>query len=162
VIRIGISACLLGQRVRYDGAHKLNEFVVQSLGRVFEFVPFCPEVGIGLGVPRPPIQLTRVGATLRARGVSDPELDVTEALIAYANRAAPALDALSGFVFKERSPSCGVAGIDVHDSNGSVRHDGVGIFARQLMRCAPQLPIAEAEWLKDRDAIERFIQRVLA
>mgnify|MGYP003486032397 CR=1 FL=1 len=92
-IRIGISSCLLGQEVRFDGGHKHNGYITESLGQFFEFVPFCPEVAIGLGIPRPPIRLVRHGQAIEARGVKDPALDVTDKLTAYAGKVAVTISA---------------------------------------------------------------------
>ena len=100
-IRIGVSSCLIGERVRYDGDHKRDAFIADTLGAAFELVPVCPEVAVGMGVPRPPIRL--VGDTLqpRALGVDDPGLDVTAPLVAYGRRMA-----LSTFISKIRWYNC--------------------------------------------------------
>jgi uncharacterized protein YbgA (DUF1722 family)/uncharacterized protein YbbK (DUF523 family) len=158
--RIGISSCLLGERVRYDGAHKKNEYITESLGRCFEFVPFCPEVAIGMGVPRPPIRLVRVGSDIRARGVRDAELDVTEPLRDYAVRVAPKLKSLSGYILKKDSPSCGMERVRVHGAQGVPRRDGAGIFAQRLMELVPQLPFEEEGRLMDPALRENFVERV--
>lgn len=159
-IRIGISGCLLGQRVRYDGEHKKNEFITESLGRYFEFVPFCPEVAIGMGVPRPPIKLVRVGGAVHARGACDPQLDVTDPLRDYAERVAPNLKHLSGYILKKDSPSCGMERVKVYGAHGVPRRDGTGIFAEQLMRLAPSLPFEEEGRLMDPVLRENFVERV--
>src|SRR3569832_1847803 len=107
-VRVGISACLLGERVRYDGNHKHDAYITGTLAKVFEFVAVGPEVAIGMGVPRPPIQLVGEAAQPRAIGVGDPALDVTAALTAYGRRMAVELDDISGYIFKAKSPSCGL------------------------------------------------------
>ncbi len=159
-IRVGISSCLLGQRVRYDGEHKKNEFITESLGGFFEFVPFCPEVAIGMGVPRPPIQLVRAGTRVRARGVRDSQLDVTQQLQDYAEHVAPKLRALSGYILKKDSPSCGMERVKVHGARGVPRRDGVGVYAAQLMALDPRLPFEEEGRLMDPVLRENFVERV--
>ena len=107
-IRLGISGCLLGQKVRYDGNHQRDSYITLTLRKYFEFVPVCPEVAIGLGVPRPPIRLVGNPAAPRAVGVADPTLDVTRKLTVYGQRMARTLDDISGYILKSRSPSCGM------------------------------------------------------
>lgn len=161
-IRIAISSCLLGQPVRYDGGHKYNDVIVESLGRLFDFVPFCPEVAIGMGVPRPPIQLVQSGNAVRALGVNNARLDVTDALAAYAERVVPELENVSGYILKERSPSCGMAGVSVCAESGTPLLQGAGIYAATLMRLLPDLPFEEEGRLMDAALREDFIERVFA
>src|SRR5438132_8879597 len=124
-IRLGISSCLLGERVRYDGAHKRNDYVARTLARHFALVPVCPEVGIGMGVPRPPIELAGRIEAPRAVGREDAALDVTAWLSAFGRKQAHRLDDLSGYVFKSRSPSCGLFDVPVYTKAGSRRGRGV-------------------------------------
>ena len=105
-IPVGISSCLLGQTVRYDGGHKYDVYINRRLADFFDFRPFCPEVAIGLGTPRPPIRLVTTSDGLRVRGVKDPSRDVTEQLCDYGNRVAAKQAELCGYIFKSRSPSC--------------------------------------------------------
>lgn len=160
-IRIGISSCLLGEAVRYDGGHKRDAAIIEILGRHFEFVPVCPEVGIGLGVPRAPIRLVGDPQAARAVGVDDPTLDVTDRLTAYGARMAHELDGISGYIFKSRSPSCGVADVEIHQP-GLSRATGSGLYARAFMNRQPALPVAEESRLGDAAERENFIGRVLA
>lgn len=159
MIRLGISSCLLGNNVRYDGLHKRDSFIADSLARYFEFVPLCPEVAIGLGVPRPPIQLVGDPAAPRAHGVADDTLDVTQALAEYGQRMARDLGDISGYVFKSRSPSCGVDRVPLQ---GNVQRRGVrGIYAAAFMAALPHLPVTQEEELGDPLLRENFLQRVL-
>ena len=159
-IRIGISSCLFGEPVRYDGGHKRDAYVARTLVRHFELVPVCPEVGIGMGVPRAPIQLVGRAGALRAVGRADAALDVTAELAAYGRRMACALDDVSGYVFKSRSPSCGVAGVPVY---GGTRTDpGRGIYADAFLAAHPYLPAAEEGALPDVHARDSFLERVFA
>lgn len=158
-LRIGVSACLMGQPVRYDGAHK-HDATVAALAREFELVPVCPEVGIGLGVPRPPLQLEGDLAAPRAVGVTLRSLDVTDALRDFGTRAAIELSDLRGFVFKSRSPSCGLDSTPVHRADGSVRAGGTGLFALALMAALPHLPVEENDRLADPQRLADFLRRV--
>ncbi len=159
-IRIGISSCLLGQEVRYDGGHKHNGYITESLGQFFEFVPFCPEVAIGLGIPRPPIRLVRHGQAIEARGVKDPALDVTDKLTAYACKVAAKLDAVSGYILKKNSPSCGMERVKVYSAKGMPVATAAGIYAGALMQELPELPFEEEGRLMDPVLRENFIERV--
>lgn len=158
-IPIGISSCLLGQLVRFDGGHKHDSYITGTLGRYFEFYPFCPEVEIGLGVPRPAIHLVKVGGEIRCTGIKDPELDVTDRL---SNRAVQLKDIhadLCGYLLKKGSPSCGMERVKVYSGN-QPRHDGVGIYAGEMMRNNPLLPVEEEGRLGDPGLRENFVQRV--
>lgn len=158
IIRLGISSCLLGQRVRYDGKHKRDAYIAGILARDFEFVPVCPEVAIGLGVPRAPIELVGAASAPRALGVEDPALDVTRPLAAHGRRMARALPDISGYIFKSRSPSCGIAKVVVRGSGQ--RTGASGIYAAAFMAARPLLPVEDEDRLKDAQVRENFIQRV--
>lgn len=159
-IYIGISSCLLGEEVRYDGSHKHNGYITRTLGEYFEFVPFCPEVAIGLGVPRPPIRLVRTEQGIRARGVKDPELDVTDSLAAYAAQAGEQMTHVSGYLLKRASPSCGMERVKVYTEAGMPVDTDSGIYARALMDQWPELPVEEEGRLMDPVLRENFIERV--
>ena len=159
-LRLGVSACLLGARVRFDGGHKRNRYLIDELGAYFEFVPFCPEVAIGLGTPRPTIRLVGDPDSPRALGSRDDGLDVTDALQQYSAARAQRLDGLSGFVFKKDSPSCGMARVKVYRDTGMPQRDGVGIFARAVQQANPLLPVEEEGRLNDSALRENFISRV--
>jgi len=159
-IRIGISSCLLGQEVRFDGGHKHNGYITESLGQFFEFVPYCPEVAIGLGIPRPPIRLVKGAHGPRARGVRDAELDVTDKLVAYAEKVVPKLHGLSGYILKKGSPSCGMERVKVYGPQGMSVATGPGLYARTLMAQLPELPFEEEGRLMDPVLRENFVERV--
>lgn len=162
LIRIGISSCLLGQKVRYDGGDKHDAYINGTLARFFEFVPVCPEVAIGLGVPRAPIQLVDDPTAPRAVGVHDPGLDVTDRLTDYGRRMGRELaGAISGYILKSRSPSCGMVRVKLY-RNGVPSQKGVGLYARALMTAQPLLPVEEEGRLGDLALRENFIERVFA
>ncbi|MBT3813696.1 MAG: DUF523 and DUF1722 domain-containing protein [Gammaproteobacteria bacterium] len=158
-VRVGISSCLLGQSVRYDGGHKNNPYIVQTLGGFFEFVPFCPEVASGMGTPRPPIQLRATEQGVRCVGVKDHQLDVTEQLQNSANQQDHWLESLCGYVLKKDSPSCGMERVKVYKKDYPDR-TGTGIFAQYIQDHFPLLPMEEEGRLGDPHLRENFIQRV--
>jgi len=159
-VRLGVSACLLGARVRFDGGHKRSRYLIDELGAHFEFVPFCPEVAIGLGTPRPTIRLVGDPESPRVLGSRDDGLDVTDTLQAYSASRAQRLGGLSGFVFKKDSPSCGMARVKVYRDTGMPQRDGVGIFARAVQQANPLLPVEEEGRLNDSVLRENFVSRM--
>jgi uncharacterized protein YbgA (DUF1722 family)/uncharacterized protein YbbK (DUF523 family) len=164
-IRVGVSACLIGQEVRYDGQHKRDDFVTDALGAFVELVPVCPEVEVGLGVPRPPVRLVRRGDETRLLGV-ETERDLTTTMQAWAERRVRALgsEKLSGFVLKKDSPSCGMERVKRYpaDTSGQPIRDGVGLFAATLMGAFPNLPVEEEGRLGDPALRENFVERIFA
>jgi len=159
--RIGVSSCLLGESVRFDGGHKHNSYITQTLGQFFDFEPLCPEVAIGLDIPRPPIRLVGEPDDPRAVGVKDPTLDVTEALRDYGERMAGELGHISGYIFKRASPSCGMERVKVYDEDGGMPdNSGRGIYARAIMQALPLLPTEEEGRLNDPVLRENFVERV--
>ena len=163
-LRLGISSCLLGRNVRYDGGHKRNSFLLEVLGRYVEWVDVCPEVDIGLGTPRPPIRLERrSGAGVRLV-MPDAGDDLTEQMNEYAARKVDALRAerLAGYVLKSGSPSCGMERVRLYDDHGVPSRDGVGLFAEVLKRRWPGLPVEEEGRLHDPRLRENFITRIFA
>lgn len=161
VIRLGISACLLGEKVRFDASHKLDTYIRDTLGQYFDFVPVCPEVAIGLGVPRPTLRLVGDPARPRAVGVLDPSRDVTAPLEHYGQRMARELPPLAGYLLKSKSPSCGMERVKVYQDKG-VPKLGRGLYARELMTGRPLLPVEEEGRLGDPVLRENFIERVFA
>ena len=158
-IKVGISSCLLGEKVRFDSGHKRNDYVTGVLKDYFEFVPFCPEVEIGLGIPREPIRLIAVGEEVRCVGTKNAELDVTQALDDVADKQGAWQEQLCGYILKKDSPSCGMERVKVY-SNGLPTRNGVGIYAKRLLQNYPSLPVEEEGRLQDARLRENFIQRV--
>lgn len=162
-VRIGVSACLLGKAVRYDGGHKRNRFLIEEFARRVEFVPVCPEVELGLGVPREPISLVRQGGQVRLLG-SETGRDLTRAMNSFAGRRVRMLarENLSGYVLKKDSPSCGMARVEIRQARGRVSRDGRGLFADALIRRFPDLPIEQEDRLADPRVRKDFLERALA
>jgi len=162
-IKVGISSCLLGQEVRYNGGHKLSTLCTRDLGRYFEFVPTCPEAGAGMGIPRPPIRLVGDPAAPRAVRVEDSSVDFTRALRDYSASRIPELGDLSGYIFIKNSPSCGLFRVKVYQANGNPHMEpGRGIFAHEFTKANPLLPVEEDGRLMDPVLRENFITRVFA
>lgn len=163
-IRIGISSCLLGQKVRYDGGHKRDRFATDVLDPFVEWVPLCPEVEIGLGIPRPTIRLERAeDGTARLVMPSTGE-DLTDRMKTWSEERVQGISDLDlcGFILKKDSPSCGMERVKVYDVNGVPARDGSGVFAEVLLRQAPHLPVEEEGRLNDPRLRENFIARVFA
>lgn len=152
--KVGISRCLLGDAVRYDGTSKPNSIVLEQLNELFEFVPVCPEVEAGLPIPRPPVQLTEDIVHPRLTGRDDPAIDVTDLMLAYCRTKPETLGDISGFIFKSRSPSCGLNSTPVFIGNKIVSESNRGVFARSLCQALPSLPVIEDSCLEsDKDRV---------
>jgi len=162
-IRLGVSACLLGQEVRYDGGHKRDAFLTDVLGAFVEWVPVCPEVEVGLGVPRPPIRLVGTPAAPRLVVEKTGE-DLTARMRRWASGRIGELEALGlhGYVLKRGSPSCGLVRVRVYGEDGTPGRVGRGVFAAALTKALPLLPVEEEGRLTDAGIRESFIERVFA
>jgi uncharacterized protein YbbK (DUF523 family) len=160
-IPVGISSCLLGEQVRYDGGHKYDPLIDTQLAELFEFRSCCPEVAVGMGVPRQPIQLVRTDHGVRVQGVNDPAIDVTRELQDYGSNRATEWADLCGYIFKARSPSCGMAGVTIWTAEGiQLGMDGSGVFAATLISERPELPVTDEFCLQDPVQRVRFIEAV--
>jgi len=162
-LRLGISSCLLGEKVRFDGSHKHDRFLTGTLGRYVEYVPVCPEVELGLPTPRETLRL--VGQLENQRLVfSKSGEDITDRMQAWARKRVAELEKedLSGFVFKSKSPSSGMARVKLYDQNGSPNTQGVGLFAKAFMEHFPLLPVEEDGRLHDPKLRENFIEIIFA
>ncbi len=160
-IRIGISECLLGHEVRYDGGHKHDGFLTGTLGRYVDYIPVCPEVEYGLTVPREAMRLE--GDPERPRLVTiKTRVDHTEGMLAYARRRTESLEAenLCGFIFKSKSPSSGMERVKVYTASGAPVKKGVGVFAGVFKSRFPLIPVEEEGRLHDPVLRENFIERI--
>ena len=160
-IKLGISACLLGQEVRYDGGHKWDRFITDTLGKFVDFVPVCPEVECGLGIPREAMRLT--GDPEHPRLVTNRTgVDHTERMLTWARRRVVELERedLCGFIFKSDSPSSGMERVKVYTDKGMPVKKGVGMFARVFMEHFPLLPVEEEGRLHDPKLRENFIESI--
>ena len=159
---MGVSQCLLGDAVRYDGCSRGNTIVLEKLGDMFQLTAVCPEVEAGLSIPRPPVALTGSIDNPKVTGRDDPDIDVTEILQAYCQAKPAQLEKLSGFIFKSRSPSCGLNSTPVFIDGACVTESSRGIFARSLCQLYPDLPVIEDTSLKIPAALNEFINSVFA
>ncbi len=162
-IKVGISSCLLGQKVRYDGGHKHSSLCSDTLANYFDYIPICPEVAIGLGIPRKPIHLIGEPSTPRAVALDDHNIDYTDQLADYGLQQAKLHHDLCGYIFMKNSPSCGLFRVKVYRDNGYPdQTPGRGIYAQALTQAQPLLPVEESGRLTDPNLRENFITRVFA
>lgn len=163
-LRLGVSACLLGQPVRYDGGHKRDPWLCEQLGPLVEWRPVCPEVELGMGTPRETVQLVEIGgSTHMIAGRSG--RDWTEPMNAWARRRLDELasEGLRGYVLKKDSPSCGLAGVKLSPEQGTApARNGRGLFAAALLERFPLLPVEDEGRLQDAHLRENFIERIFA
>ncbi|MEW6445681.1 MAG: YbgA family protein [Pseudomonadota bacterium] len=179
-IPIGISSCLLGEAVRFDGGHKRDHYITRTLGQHFHFIPFCPEMAIGLGAPRQTLRLIRIAppehlpakpgrpdaqhsGEIRVRGNKTHELDVTDALRASGAQQASRHPELCGYILKSKSPSCGMERVTLYrdwEGKRPPEKTGVGQFAETFMAARPELPCEEEGRLGDPVLRDNFITRV--
>lgn len=157
-IRIGISSCLLGENVRYDGQHKFDRFCRDILGEYVEYVPVCPEVECGLPIPRDPMHLEGDPEAPRLI-ITRTRIDLTDQMVTWANRRVKELEkeGLCGFIFKCRSPSCGLARVPIHGDDRTTPETGQGIFAGLFMKHFPLLPVEDEERIRDAVLREIFL-----
>ncbi len=159
-IYIGISACLTGESVRYDGAHKYLPAICNHLSKLFTLVPVCPEVAIGMGVPRQPIQLVGKPGSAHAVDRQTRTIDVTERLVEYAGHFLRENPGLSGLVMKARSPSCGVDTTPVYYRPGQQTATDSGIFSRTVRSIMPDVPLVDESCLGSRADMDLFVLKV--
>jgi uncharacterized protein YbbK (DUF523 family) len=159
-LRIGISQCLLGDHVRYDGGHKRDSLLADTLSRQVEWVPVCPEVEAGLGVPREPMQLEGTAASPQLVTTTT-KVNHTAAMQRFSTRRLRELERLdlAGFIFKARSPSCGIAKVPLFNAQEGETPDGVGFFARAFVEHFPLIPVEDEDRLHDPQILKDFLQR---
>lgn len=162
LIPVGISACLLGEKVRYDGNHKYNHDLITILGRSFKWVSVCPEVEMGLGVPRETMDLI-IKAPNDIRLVTPSGTDYTSVCQTFSKNRVVALakESICGFILKSGSPSCGLREVPLFNPTRKQSGTGQGLFVSILLKCLPELPVEEAENLNNPQQCESFITRVL-
>ncbi len=162
-IRIGISSCLLGEEVRFDGGHKLDTLITETLGNFFQWVPVCPEMEIGLGTPRESLRLVGIAANPRLIALKS-GTDHTEKMKRWGKEKLEELHALDlhGYILKKDSPSCGMERVRVYGESGMPQRNGIGLFAAALLERFPLLPGEEEGRLHDTPIRENFVERVFA
>ena len=160
-LTIGLSACLAGEKVRFDAGHRRDDAILNELGKCFNFQTFCPEMAIGMGVPRQTIRLVESSQGLRAVGVKDPSLDVTHELKTNAKQQSVWVKNLAGFIVKKGSPSCGMERVKIYGEK-RVLPEGRGLFTEEIIKAFPLLPVEEEGRLKNPLLLDSFIHRVYA
>lgn len=161
--QLGVSACLLGQPVRFDGGHKKSRFLLDDCASFFQLHPVCPEVEMGMGIPRPVIQLRKTEQQVKLVFSKNPEHDLTQDMQLFSQQRISDFDQLDGFVFKKDSPSCGPQRVPVFDAESGMRQrNGIGIFARTFMQMHPLVPVEDEGRLNDKAIRENFLERVYA
>ncbi|MDF2177591.1 DUF523 and DUF1722 domain-containing protein [Aliiglaciecola sp. CAU 1673] len=161
--KIGISACVMGSKVRYDGGHKRSSFVMDKLGSYVSFVPLCPEVGMGMSVPRPTIHLRETAHGIRLTDSKDGSIDHTDKMQRFFSQHLEQLAPLDGYILAAKSPSCGMERIKVYSEEGELqRKDGQGLFVQLLKQHFPHLPMEEDGRLNDAGLRESFVTRIFA
>lgn len=161
-LNIGISACLIGEKVRFDASNKPSNFCIHELGQHVTYQAFCPEVAIGLPIPRATIRQIKHDDLIQV-SQRDGSGNVTQALKEYGQKVARMTKHLSGYVFCAKSPSCGMERVKVYSPEGnSLKSDGVGVFAKEIMTANPLLPCEENGRLNDPLIRENFVARIYA
>lgn len=162
-IRIGISACLAGEGVRFDGGHKHEPFLTATVARFVEFVRVCPEVDVGMGVPREAVRLVRRDGGVAMVG-NKTGRDWTDPMVGYSRQKARELGELGlcGYILKKGSPTCGMERVRLYSEAGMPEKNGVGLFARVLKETLPDLPVEEEGRLHDPPLRENFFEAVFA
>ena len=162
--RVGISACLLGDEVRFDGGHKRDPWLIDVLGPLVEWVKVCPEVEIGMGTPREALHLVRDGDGPVRMVTTRTGIDHTGAMQRWSHSRLGELahEDLSGYVLKKNSPSCGMEGVKVFGPSGLAQRNGRGLFAEALLARFPDLPVEEEGRLSDPQRLQDFIEQVFA
>jgi uncharacterized protein YbbK (DUF523 family) len=160
-IRLGISSCLLGNNVRYDGGHKLDAYLRDTLGEFVEYVPVCPEAEAGLGIPREPMRLVDTGDGVRLVTLQT-GIDMTKRVRDWSKRRVGELEleGLRGFIFKSKSPSCGMAFVKVCGPDSAPEPVGAGVFATEFMARFPLVPVEDEDSLSDPKTRENFIEAI--
>lgn len=167
MIKVGVSSCVIGSEVRYDGGHKRSGFVSKKVANVFQLVPFCPEVGMGMPVPRPTIHLRDFsageGLDIRLVDSKDGDIDHTNKMSTFFSQIQSKVEDLDGYIVAAKSPSCGMERIKVFTEKGDMLHrKGEGLFVSHLKQAFPHLPIEEDGRLNDQGLKENFFTRVIA
>lgn len=160
-LKLGISSCLLGEKVRYDGGHKLNHYLKDTLGRFVKWVPVCPEFECGLSIPREAMRLVDDGNRIRLLTIRT-KVDLTGQMNAWITKCLTRLEGedLCGFIFKKGSPSSGYSGVKIYHQNGHSIRKGMGLFAKAVVEHFPLLPVEDEGRLNDANLRENFIERI--
>ena len=158
---IAISSCILGDHVRYDGIIKSFPDIYQNLEKYFELLPICPEVEIGLTVPRPAVQLSDNTVSPKMTGRDNPDIDVTNEMMLFCDSKPATLNSICGYIFKSKSPSCGIRNIPVIKLGNIISQNNRGLFAQAIINYFDDLPVVDETELETEQQRNYFIQQVL-
>lgn len=159
--KLAISRCLIGDRVRYDGDIRHYPELCRDLAEVAELIPVCPEVEIGLSAPRPPVQLSGEASSPRMTGRDNPAIDITDAMNSYCQQRTQLLSDICGYVFKSKSPSCGIQDIPVFNNGRQIKDYRRGLFAQAIIDLYPELPVTDETMLETKQQRQHFIHQLL-
>lgn len=160
-IKIAVSSCLLGEAVRYDGTDKYIESISNQLATEYNLISLCPEMAVGMGVPRPPIHLVDSGGSIQVLGIANPENNMTDALNAYGQTIIEKYPDICGYIFKKNSPSCGIKNVKVLNKQGKYERTGQGLYASSILAALPRLPVIDEEEYLDKKLRDDFLLKVL-
>ena len=161
-IKIAVSSCLLGEAVRYDGTDKRINLIAGELADEYNLISLCPEMAVGMGVPRPPIHLVDDGVSINAVGIDNPENNMTKPLSDYGEKVVELHDDICGYIFKKNSPSCGSKNVKVMMTTGKYELLGQGIYAAAIIKKLPLLPIINEEDCLNKEIMDKFLFDVQA
>ncbi len=160
-IKIAVSSCLLGEAVRYDGTDKKIPFITEQLTKEYNLISLCPEIAVGMGVPRLPIQLVECENSIQVLGVDNPEKNMTKQLTEYGRKVAETYTDVCGYIFKKNSPSCGTKYVKVLNIKGEYESKGQGIYASAIMKALPLLPVIDEEECLNKEMMDTFLHDVV-
>ena len=156
-IKIAVSSCLLGEAVRYDGTDNHIEYITQQLATEYNLISLCPEMAIGMGVPRLPIQLVDDGNRIQVLGVDNSENNMTKPLSEYGKEIVELNSDICGYICKKNSPSCGTKNVKVFSSHEKYERKGQGIFAAKIMKALPLLPVIDEDDCLNKKTMDKFL-----
>lgn len=159
-IKIAVSSCLLGEAVRYDGTDKHISFITESLAKEYNLISFCPEMAVGMGVPRAPIHLLESEGIIQVVGIEEPLCNMTTAITEYGRKVVAMHNDICGYIFKKNSPSCGTHNVKVMNNAGIYEHKGRGIYAATIMQALPTLPVIDEDDCLNKKAMKSFLIKV--
>ncbi|WP_455205044.1 DUF523 domain-containing protein [Kaarinaea lacus] len=159
-IAIAVSSCLLGHNVRYDGTNKYNDLMCSDICKQFHCVAVCPEYAVGLGVPRSPLKLVIENRQMRMLAVDAEHTDISDRVIKYADFFLEAYPKICGYIFKSKSPSCGLRNIPIFNGTGDVARKGQGVFSQRVTVLRPSLPVIDELGIQDKLLRTTFIRQI--
>ena len=159
-VKIAVSSCLLGEAVRYDGTDKHIKYITEQLALEYSLISLCPEMAVGMGVPRPPIHLVESNNNIQVVSIDNPKSNMTIPLVDYGKKVVEVHGDISGYIFKKHSPSCGTKNVKVMTTQGEYKRRGQGIYAATIIKALPLLPVIDEEDFLDASLRAEFLSKV--